>query len=203
MKKMVLYFLGFLFFCTVFLFANDISGTKKCVKVTSIEYDLMTGTSYVASESIYDEKGNVLSCFYYKKEGILDYKIEYKYDENGNQISEVYTDEIETIIKDKNFSGTGVFENKEKMPCEGECTYDSKGNLSSVAYKEGDKILFKKYFNYDSKNNIISQTWNDSKGSVLNTFEFTYDSKGNKIAELLYDFDGTLLRKGIYKYEYF
>ena len=115
----------------------------------------------------YDSDGKVTTLF------LLDSgtKVEYKYDEHGNQISSVlyYSNgNIET-------SGLRGY------------SYDEKGRIvCKFSYLATGEVTSKTEYEYDANGNVTHEIYTDGEGNIGKEEEYSYDENGNMTRHLSY-----------------
>lgn len=146
----------------------------------------------------YDNRDNLIEEKSYSKDGRLNNKYVYVYDDKNNWIEEAY---YVGIWGDQNITEVFPLELQNKITRK----FDDNGNLIERAYYTKDGARFKNIdgtteskitFKYDNKNNLIERagyrfSWKN--GDILeNKCIYKYDDKGNQIEENKYSYKNTL-----------
>jgi hypothetical protein len=127
----------------------------------------------------YDSEGKIILEKTYNSEGKYTYRCDFKY-ENGNVI-ETKMFEFEYYANSFNYNGKYT------------SNYDEYNNLVEInSYDFNNKLMYKRFYKYDNKLNIIEESYNDVQESDIRTttYQFEFDSKGNWIRRI--DFSNTI-----------
>lgn len=156
----------------------DNSGNR--IKRTSIYKD-GSKTEWLTK---YDNKGNETEWMVYDKNGKLERRDIYFYDENSN------------LIKEKSFNSNNILESS------GTFKFDNKGNEIEYVEYLYDSIISKEIYIYKEEK-LVTKTYN-SKGELKSTTELIskFDNNENLIKELLFT-NGKLEKIKEYKIEYY
>jgi YD repeat-containing protein len=114
------------------------------------------------------------------------YSVEYTFDADGRESKVIITDEygiyiynnvydeegnlIQEIVTDENSNETTIYEH----------TYDEQGNPLAIMVKEGDSVSIGTECTYDEKGQLIRKHHNYSDEFFV-TWEYAYDANGNVI----------------------
>ena len=132
----------------------------------------------------YDEKGNIsrkrklIEEDSYDKEGKLESKVIYKYDDSGNNIEwKSYTDKAET-----NLYAQHIY------------TYNENGNVTTeiwITPNDSRRQYWKITYKYDKYNNIIERDCYDKEGTLLSKliYKYVYDNQLNWTTKTEYEKD--------------
>lgn len=192
-------------------YLNTKDGVSQVYKRYYLSGTVLENTTYENGNpdhySLYDENENLLKEEYYE-DAILEYYIEYTYDENGNQTEKAF------------YTSQGEREGIWELYC-----YDEKGDMvksefyrefekfstSTYTYDENHNVLTHRYcyadgeeqwhytFSYDRNGNKTEQTLTEKDGTVKWTWQ--YDEKGNLLAEKHYEEDGNMDSSKVYTYD--
>jgi hypothetical protein len=138
----------------------------------------------------YDENGNeILEIFY--KDGEEDTRYTYEYDQNGNKIKGTCTDEDGTTVTTYEYNTDNnlihEIEYDEDGQVVSEDTYDSYGNWTSSKYNGEYFSSDRTYENeYDDNGNLVKCT-EYNLGEIYDYIVYTYDSNNNCILEETYE----------------
>ncbi len=172
----------------------------------------------------FDKKGNVIEEVYYSagKQGGIDQKLSYKYDNKENKIEHINTKVSEGKILLKQ---TFTYDNEGKKTKEErfngsdyefiKYNYDSKKRLSEIVKTDTlNTILQTRSFDYSDNKSTISILNQDKRlmGKIINTYDnngniietVEFDVNGKKAEQFYYEFKGKLMiQKTKYIYESF
>ncbi len=166
-------------------FDTALEYAKKGYEVTGDER-LKEKIDMIKSGNITASNGWKMQESYYDADGSLFYYLLYQYGEQG-------------------VGWTSLFWADGSLIDEGKCLYNEKGDpivSYSLGYDfEGRPHLEKIENEYDSKGNMISYKFYDGNGILSDHVEFEYDSEGNEIAMRSYNGDGTLYDYSEYEYD--
>lgn len=125
------------------------------------------------SEEFYDADGNITLGIFYGKDGAESRRVEYRYDEQGNCVEELYYMD-------------GALRNA--------YTYNELGNMTEAASYDAEGVVsfVQSRYEYDDNGNVLSCVETDSVGDITETCEWEYDEDGNRTAEYFYDCNGEL-----------
>ena len=192
-------------------FGNMIlSGNSSYGQVTPVHeytYDdesrILTDTEYKSNGSVkvvttytYDAAGNLLSVI--GRNPTVDgtsSRVEYTYDDAGNQITKLEYDRIGSITSSYSYTydavgnQLSVIRNTRdgKSYTDRSYTYDSAGNvLSDVSYYQDGREHEHVEYRYDDAGNQIEKLWRDSSGTVYSYIDYTYDDSGNLLTQRNY-----------------
>ena len=182
-------------------------GKVKSLTVTQKDLDVVDGKFYASDVESYkfNKNGDVIEhCFVETEDGAA--KHQYKYDENRNLIEltgynakgviigkYVYTyNEHGKIVNETYYSGKDLANYKRKLVR----SYDANGlQLGGIRYNSKGEIIEKYDFIYNDKGERIKELFED----CTNIFE--YDKNGNRIHETIYDTEGNIVKSNKYCYD--
>ena len=131
----------------------------------------------------YDSAGNKTEAARYDSDGSLGVKTVYKYDSAGNKTEEAQY-------------GSGGWSVWLQM-----LIYESNSTENRFEWNSDGSLSWKSIYKYDSRGNMIEETYYDSDGSLAWKEINKYDSAGNRTEVARYDSDGSLNGKYTYKYD--
>lgn len=160
------------------------------------ETDWIEKSTYLVSESEYDNNGNLILAKTYGSTGDINEHYKYIYNEKNQMVHEInFFDDIEIV--------------EERF-----CTYDDSGKIAEekIAYQEGGENIIN-YF-YDELGNLVKRQQCDVDGNIeeLELFEFEggklkknilFNDENKEVSrhEFSYDENGNLLRNSFYSAE--
>ena len=139
--------------------------------------------------------------------GIRDYTICYEYDTQNNLVKEyipaegdyidyTYNNGNVTYIYSFNFIAEGVTTVEETF-----FEYDAHGNMLLKEERKKNKLERKITWEYNSKNQVVKETYYDKNEELKNWLETEYDYYGNKIKYTSYDKDGSINYWNAWEYD--
>ena len=164
------------------IYTYDAKGNK----TSSTTYEIVGSRAWQTEKHVYtyDNKGNLTVDASYYRDGSLNDKRTYVYDDMGKRAEEA-------DYHDGSLSGKNTY------------AYDAKGNLTKKDYltKEGD-VSWVEVWKYDDKNNLIESASYDGKDSLEYKETRIYDVNGNLTEQAGYEADGSLQYKSGCIYEF-
>lgn len=175
------------------------------------QFDMITGEGN--SKFIYNEDGSMMEGEVYNRDGELEYKIIYSYDDDGYLIER----RLNNYVINNSYQWK-LKNHTDKNPylSESEQTYDSKGKLiiteervfdnsgktielrTTFIESDSDNIIRITKMEYDSNNNLVRE----EKISENSIIEYSYNDKG--LLENVDNYDSEMRKKGygnkMYKY---
>jgi hypothetical protein len=129
----------------------------------NIEHTIMY---YYKDNNVVEKKsaGNTISMN--GKLGNSGYKVQYSYDQFGNEVEEKYLSDFESRVDKFFYNGNKNIIKKTEI--------NSKGNLNTYNYT------------YDNMGNLIEENWNVPSENYKPKYTYEYDNNKNKIAEYFY-----------------
>ena len=149
------------------------------------EYTVYQDGSTSTSEYTYNENGDRTKLEITESTGYF-YSAEYTFDADGRESKVIITDEygiyiynnvydeegnlIQEIVTDENSNETTIYEH----------SYDEQCNLLETTINEGDSVWVSRKCTYDENGQTIREHHNFSDGYFV-TWEYAYDANGNVI----------------------
>ena len=149
------------------------------------EYSVYEDGNTSTTEYTYNENGDLTKMETTDPTGYF-YSVEYTFDADGRESKVIITDEygiyiynkvydeegnlIQEIVTDENSNETTIYEH----------SYDEQGNPLAIMVKEGDSVSLGTECTYNEKGQLIREHHNYSDGFFV-TWEYAYDANGNVI----------------------
>ena len=138
-------------------------------RVEEYEYEYYPDGS-LKEEWIYSQ-GNLVEKKYYKADGSLSSRFEYRYDSQGN------------LVEEKEYGADG------RLWERSEYRYDSQGNRVEEKYYGADGRLWgRSESRYDSQGNLVEEKEYED-GRLSSRSEYRYDSQGNRVEKKEYEYE--------------
>ncbi|ATA75302.1 MULTISPECIES: sugar-binding protein [Capnocytophaga] len=147
---------------------------------------------------LYDQKGNKIAFRGYNSQGAIFEVYAYKNNDKGQEIEEVcvqteqstcgkYTHEYDDAGRVSKLCRYVSTRSSKPDNCE-TYSYDAEGRMVEAILYQGERLIYKVVFEYDSSGNITTQTKYDRLGLMLDevAYVYTYDKRGNWIERVEY-----------------
>ncbi|TAL61889.1 MAG: hypothetical protein EPN85_03775 [Bacteroidetes bacterium] len=131
----------------------------------------------------FDREGNRTEEIYYDTKGNPNFSCQFLYDESGNTIKKMGGSGDEVIYEKWNYTAL-----------EGGKTIERK---SEYKKSKNEKWIY----TFDSRNNIVSESYYDINGTISYKWDFFYDDKQQVTEKKEYDSYGNVYQKWVYKYD--
>lgn len=141
------------------------------------------------TEYEYDDNDNLLVMIDYDQEGNVEYKEEYSYNKNGDELKVQFSNEdgvwfsAEYEYDDNGREIRGEFVVNGEISYE-ECTYNTEGELISKGiYNENGSLVESIIYEYDENGNRICEKKYDSEGKPKDWYEYKYVLSKDNVTE--------------------
>ena len=152
----------------------------RALHTDGLEEEEIREHEYPYQNSLFDEKGNLLSEETFNRDGELEHKLSYAYDELGRMVEEILMEEDGFISEHRTMQ------------------YDEQGRLCREQLHYLDESFDETSLSYSEDNLLVSKATTGSDGETGNRVEFNYNGK-LLVSETEYDAEGEIISKKQYE----
>ena len=191
MKKIALIVLALALFIILPAFAGKSEKKHKVKSVTMFRtlYENGKPTTIKESFEVYDKNGNTIELTEFAKDGSVQRKETYVYDNHNNVTEEVIKDPIKNLDYKKTYRYSVI---KDKTPLVEESEFNAAGNL-----------ILKKVYTYNANGKKASETLTDGAGVIISKQLFIYNARNLKTFRQTFNKSNVLENVKEWQYEYY